>query len=102
MRPTRYQLRYCRRCSRIGSWSSESAVSDRHGPLADEMALPVGTNTMDAQMAATACDQPASQQQRPQAENPERWGAVAVPTWQYPREESNMRQVRIELTTLGL
>ena len=77
-------------------------VGDRHGPLADEMALPVGTNTMDFQMAATACDQPASQQHRPQAETPGSWGPAAVPTWQCPREESNMRQQGIELTTLGL
>ena len=77
MRPTRYQLRYCRICTRLGSCSVK--VRDRHGPLADEMDLPVSRHTIDFKMAATACDQPGLRQHRQQAETPGSWGEVATP-----------------------
>ena len=66
------------------------------------MDLPVSIHTIDFKMAATACDQPGLRQHRQQAETPGSWGEVATPIWQCPREEKELRQVRIELTTLGL
>ena len=88
MRPTRYQLRYCRSCCGPGVHICRPATA---GPL---WAKPSGTACLSQPVLSLGtwqCD----------AGRRGRLAAASCLCWGVPRGES-LRQVRTELTTLGL